>query len=987
MSGSNARSEDNALNGVNGHCPTPILTPVEESPHKQHGLATTPLTDGSTDSKTLSHPLSFPTSRVNPDRPSVVSRRNRSSSYPFRGSPPPPLDIPPFRQHVSIKEPTDENKLNARHEQLKLSPSQIYDLTSAPESVPIRPLSPATSNVSPVPSPIVYNDKERRLTTQEVGVLRRRNSKSDTLVRASNGGEGANIRKRIDSPHTNHFATPETVDSHDARTKLPKFRPSTLSRSMSIPVQDHRGRPSPQSTPEMPSGALRRARKYSMQDNPKPSRLAEVETSGNDPLLDPAPSPMPPSIPLPPFSMPTYLQLELSTQRPSPLYIHRPSTYDSPYESSRVKFQRLRNFLLTPLELERVLFFGSLSCLDAWLYTFTILPIRFMNAVFILLAWMSRNATREFQDLGIFVYEGIGRLWHRHWRKSSLTAPSTPTAPSSAHSSPDMSRPESNFSRSRLASASRGRAIGHRRTKSTPSTLQQSHKADILQGLLIVCSCAVLMRFDASRMYHNIRGQAVIKLYVIYNVLEVFDRLFSALGQDILECLFSSETLERDRHGRSKVIRPFWMFCLALVYCVIHSTALFYQAVTLNVAVNSYSNALLTLLMSNQFVEIKGTVFKRFERENLFQLTCADVVERFQLWLMLLIIALRNIVEVGGLSISLSSSSLFAGPSSSGSPSATNGATTPNATGAAPMTSPLSILPHAFTIMPTLLPFQVLGPFLLVLGSEMLVDALKHAYITKFNALSPRIYSRFLDVLAKDYYTHAFSMPGLTKRLGLPTVPLACLFIRSALQTYHMFLATNVGSSGPIVGKPTGEGTTSLSVETAGEDNLGEVPSIFSQLLQILRRALGQSSFGGGAASAATASSSLSSLLPWTVDDMIALTTMLLFFLALYLLLLAFKLALGMALLQVARSRYRSMKERENDRADVPGSKRVGEWGIVEVGEDRRRWIYEDDGEALRSLRERERRAGARERGEGGSRQGKGLEDVDRYSMVAKRIW
>ncbi len=53
------------------------------------------------------------------------------------------------------------------------------------------------------------------------------------------------------------------------------------------------------------------------------------------------------------------------------------------------------------------------------------------------------------------------------------------------------------------------------------------------------------------------------------------------------------------------------------------------QVMALNVAVNSYSNALLTLLISNQFVEIKSTVFKKFERANLFQLTGADVVERF----------------------------------------------------------------------------------------------------------------------------------------------------------------------------------------------------------------------------------------------------------------------------------------------------------------------------------------------------------------------
>jgi hypothetical protein len=59
---------------------------------------------------------------------------------------------------------------------------------------------------------------------------------------------------------------------------------------------------------------------------------------------------------------------------------------------------------------------------------------------------------------------------------------------------------------------------------------------------------------------------------------------------------------------------------------VAHTLVLFYQLVTLNVAINSYSNALLTLLMSNQFVEIKGAVFKKFEKENLFQMSCAGVL-------------------------------------------------------------------------------------------------------------------------------------------------------------------------------------------------------------------------------------------------------------------------------------------------------------------------------------------------------------------------
>jgi hypothetical protein len=45
----------------------------------------------------------------------------------------------------------------------------------------------------------------------------------------------------------------------------------------------------------------------------------------------------------------------------------------------------------------------------------------------------------------------------------------------------------------------------------------------------------------------------------------------------------------------------------------------------INVAINSYNNALLTLLMSNQFAEVKSSVFKKFESGNLFQLSCAGI--------------------------------------------------------------------------------------------------------------------------------------------------------------------------------------------------------------------------------------------------------------------------------------------------------------------------------------------------------------------------
>ncbi|PHH93317.1 hypothetical protein CDD83_7102 [Cordyceps sp. RAO-2017] len=122
----------------------------------------------------------------------------------------------------------------------------------------------------------------------------------------------------------------------------------------------------------------------------------------NDPQSPPPPgpdarlpSPIPNMIPLPPMSLPTHLQLELAAQRPSPLYIHHSHSADLPYESNAVKLERLKNIMLLPPYLERTLYFGALACLDAWLYNFTILPIRFTLALAVLAKWWGYMIVKE----------------------------------------------------------------------------------------------------------------------------------------------------------------------------------------------------------------------------------------------------------------------------------------------------------------------------------------------------------------------------------------------------------------------------------------------------------------------------------------------------------------------------------------------------------------------------------------------------------------
>lgn len=65
----------------------------------------------------------------------------------------------------------------------------------------------------------------------------------------------------------------------------------------------------------------------------------------------------------------------------------------------------------------------------------------------------------------------------------------------------------------------------------------------------------------------------------------------------------------------------------------------------------------------------------------------------------------------------------------------------------------------------------------------------------------------------------------------------------------------------------------------------------------------------------------------------------------------------------------------------VEGGRRLGGWGVVEVDDDKKRWIYADDPEGLKKVRERE------ERDKSGKDTGGDIEGVKRYEMVAKRIW
>ncbi|XP_014067339.2 transmembrane anterior posterior transformation protein 1 homolog isoform X1 [Salmo salar] len=328
--------------------------------------------------------------------------------------------------------------------------------------------------------------------------------------------------------------------------------------------------------------------------------------------------------------------------------------------------ERVYTCMRIPRELEKLMIFGFFLCLDAFLYVFTLLPLRVLLALLHLLTLPCCN---------------LGGL--------------------------------------RL--------------------LQPAQVCDIMKGLIMVLCYSMMHYVDYSMMYHLIRGQSVIKLYIIYNMLQVADRLFSSFGQDILDALYWTATEPKERKRDSIGVIPH--FIMAVFYVFLHAILIMVQASTLNVAFNSHNKSLLTIMMSNNFVEIKGSVFKKFEKNNLFQMSNSDIKERFTSYVLLLIVCLRNMEQF------------------SWSPD------------------------HLWVLLPDVF---------MVIASEIAVDVIKHAFITKFNEITADVYSEYRASLAFDLIScrqkNACTdySDSVARRMGFIPLPLAVLLIRVVMSSVNV---------------------------------------------------------------------------------------------------------------------------------------------------------------------------------------------------------
>ncbi|KAL7546655.1 hypothetical protein ACHAWF_009990 [Thalassiosira exigua] len=283
---------------------------------------------------------------------------------------------------------------------------------------------------------------------------------------------------------------------------------------------------------------------------------------------------------------------------------------------------------------------------------------------------------------------------------------------------------------------------------------RRRHLYPMMQSVLIwFVYSQVLCPISIGKLYHWIRGQAMLKLYVLIAIVEVFDRLLCSFGQDAWDSLYWNTT-RRPRHPRM-----FVSIIVVGMYVTIHSLFLFVHVATLSVAVNSADNALLTLLISGNFAEIKSTVFKKYNKQNLFKITTSDICERFKLALFLLLILFLNQFQ-GEMTTSMVQDY-----------------------------------------------YSMCG---IVFAAELISDWIKHSFITKFNSIQSSTYFDYALVLSGDVtgvgheglnldYTHA-----AVKRLGLAQIPLVCVTARYLHEAVRFAVASRGNDEAAVMddGRP-----------------------------------------------------------------------------------------------------------------------------------------------------------------------------------------
>ncbi len=405
---------------------------------------------------------------------------------------------------------------------------------------------------------------------------------------------------------------------------------------------------------------------------------------------------------------------------------------------------QMAEFIQVPQKVEALQSFGFMICCDSFLYVLVILPIRFI--------WSCLLLT---------IYAIVPNHKYKRPRSNSNTMTQQPFIPKPYRFHRRYGNRDGDDDDGTTADAS---THGDYHFFHSLMLTRDRHMYQLIQvGIIYTIYRHVLCPISIGKLYHWIRGQEMIKLYVLVAMVEVFDRLMCSLGQDCLDSMYWNTTRQPRTWRMIISVMVVW------VYATMHTLILFVHVATLNVAMNSSDQALLTLLISGNFAEIKSTVFKKYNKPQLFKVTASDICERFKLALFMGLVLILNLCQGGGMD-------------------------------------------HG-----------MLGEFVTMCGfvwcAELLSDWIKHAFVTKYNFIKSSVYAEFGLLLAGD--VTGFGHEGVNmdhshavvKRLGFPQIPLVCVMGRYVTEALRYFQQASYDSGGLQTQQPSTMESTSKNAQ------------------------------------------------------------------------------------------------------------------------------------------------------------------------------
>ena len=164
------------------------------------------------------------------------------------------------------------------------------------------------------------------------------------------------------------------------------------------------------------------------------------------------------------------------------------------FERTNVALNNIKNFFRVPFKIEAFIGLGVLLCLDNYLYILTYLPLRTLYGAVLLLAHAANRA--------------LGLLLPREDRVGA--------------GSPSGSSPKKERRKGKRKRRSAGPLLAL--LVYCSSILHWEYSVDLAKTVMVVSGFLVLQLLNMSRVYHFIRGQSMIKLYVLTSMIEICDR-------------------------------------------------------------------------------------------------------------------------------------------------------------------------------------------------------------------------------------------------------------------------------------------------------------------------------------------------------------------------------------------------------------------------------------------------------------------------------